>query len=155
MGEQNGHPSAAANYTATVVVRRIHLAVGEDFVLLGKMVEVGSHLSTEEWVEAPLRTRQSVVLEHSPVAEEAVPIDLVVVVRHKFPALGDSLPQCVRHNFDVMLDGFGWGDWSVPDSLLGAESDCNNGQIDCIDRPDDHNLAEESLKICQQRYNDR
>ena len=148
------HQSAAVYYTVPVLVLQIRLAEGMEIVLL-VVVEVGSRQSREAWVEELLRTPQSVALDHSPIVEEAVPIDLVMVVCHVFPALGGNRPQSVHHNFDAVVDCFVWSSCFVPDSLPGVKPDCSNRQLDYIDHLVDQDLAEGSLEICHRHNNKR
>lgn len=70
--------------------------------------------------------------------EEAVPIDLVVAVRRILPAVVDILLLAVRHTLAEVVDILAENGLLVVDSLLA-----------CIDQAGDHNLAGESLIICQ------
>jgi hypothetical protein len=154
MEELVAHPSAAVYYTAPVLVPQIRLAGVREIALL-VIVAVGSHQSREAQVEELFRTHQSVVIDYSPIAEDAVPNDLVIVVCHVFHSLGGNWPQSVRHDFVAVVDCFGWGSCFVLNSLLEVEPDCSNRQLDCIDRRADQNLDWESLKICQRKTNKR
>jgi hypothetical protein len=154
MKEPMVHPAAVVYYAAPVTVLRIHLAEGRGIVLL-VVGETGSYQSREAWAKELLRIPRSVVFEHIPIVEEAVPIELVMVVCHLSPAPWGRGPQGVRRNFDAVVDCFGWGNYFVLNILLGLNPDCNSRQLGYIDRSFGQGLAEENLKICQQRNNER
>ena len=100
-------------------------------------------------MEELLCTPQSVELDHSPIAEEAVLIGLVIVVCHVLPALVGNYPPSVRRNLDAVVDCFAWStSYFVSDSLRGVKPDRINRQLDHIDHLVDKDLAEESLEIC-------
>lgn len=137
--------SSAVEDSALPEGRRIRLGEWEETALLeGILVVLGGYPSTEAWVKGLVRTEKVVVLDRNPVAVEAVPIDLVVVVRHNLAAPVDNPEGGSLLAVGSLL---------VVGSLLGAELDCIDGKVDCSDRAEDHNPTGESLNICQQRNN--
>lgn len=96
---------------------------------------------------------QAVVLDHNPVAERAAPTGLVVVEHHTLPAVVDIRHLVVHWNLVGVVDSLEVvgspevdSPWAV-DSLLEEGLGCIDEELDCIDRSEDHSLAEESLRV--------
>lgn len=89
----------------------------------------------------------AVVLDHSWVVARAVPMDLVVADHHNLLVVAGIPHLVVRCNPVAVVGSPGMDSPWVVDSLL-EELGCIDAQLDCIGLPEDHNLAEESLRVC-------
>ena len=85
----------------------------------------------------------AVVLDHNLAVAEAAPIDRGDRIH---PAVVDIL-QVVRHNLAAVVDSLEVGNLEL-DSLEVGNLE---GDLGCIGRAEDRNLAGESLKVCQHR----